>query len=148
MPDTPAHTLLGGTELLQLYPTPTGPTQALRGVDVRIRTGALTAITGPSGSGKSTLLAILALRERPAGGALRYRGDPVSGLARRQLQRLRRRHIGYIAQRPAHGLFPQLSARRQIQQAAWLRGISVDPLAVLGDVDLTARSEALPAALS
>lgn len=58
------------------------------------RAGTLTAVTGPSGSGKSTLLAILALRERPAGGTPRHRGEPVSALTRRQLQRLRRRHVG------------------------------------------------------
>ncbi|MEU3454776.1 ATP-binding cassette domain-containing protein [Micromonospora sp. NPDC006766] len=148
MPDHVTQPLLAGTELLQLYPTPTGPTQALRGVDVQIRTGTLTAITGPSGSGKSTLLAILALRERPAGGTLRHRGSPVAALSRRQVQRLRRHHIGYIAQRPAHGLFPQLSARRQIEQTAWLRGVPVDPVAVLADVGLVERADALPAALS
>ncbi|MFU8874522.1 ABC transporter ATP-binding protein [Micromonospora sp. SL4-19] len=148
MPDHVTRPLLDGAELLQLYPTPTGPTQALRGVDVRIRTGTLTAITGPSGSGKSTLLAILALRERPAGGTLRHRGAPVAALTRRQLQRLRRRHVGYIAQRPAHGLFPQMSARRQVEQAAWLRGVPIDPAVVLGEVDLADRADALPAALS
>ncbi|MFJ8582184.1 ABC transporter ATP-binding protein [Micromonospora sp. NPDC093277] len=148
MPDDVTRPLLDGAELLQLYPTPTGPTQALRGVDVRVRPGTLTAITGPSGSGKSTLLAILALRERPAGGSLRHRGVPVAALSRRQLQRLRRRHIGYIAQRPAHGLFPQLSARAQVKQTAWLRGVSVDPVAVLDDVALADRADAPPGALS
>src|SRR5689334_24912814 len=91
--------LLAGAELLQLYPAPTGATQALRGVDVAIRPGRVVAITGPSGSGKSSLLAILALRERPAGGELRWRGRPVSTLRRRDLHRLRRREIGWIAQR-------------------------------------------------
>ncbi|MGW5673267.1 ABC transporter ATP-binding protein, partial [Micromonospora sp. NPDC003776] len=148
MPDHVTAPLLVGAELLQLYPTSTGATQALRGVDVRIRSGTLTAITGPSGSGKSTLLAILALRERPAGGALRHRGEPVAALTRRQLQRLRRRHIGYIAQRPAHGLHPQLTARRQVEQAAWLRGVRVDPAEVLGELDLSHRMAAPPTAMS
>src|ERR1051325_9013367 len=105
--------LLEGRELLQLYAAATGPTQALRGVDVTVLGGRISAITGPSGSGKSTLLA---LRERPAGGELRHRGTLVSTLSRRQLQRLRRREIGWVAQRPTHSLFPQLHARGQIEQ--------------------------------
>ena len=60
--------VLQGRELLQLYAAPTGPTQALRGVDVAVRGGRISAITGPSGSAKSTLPAVMALRERPASG--------------------------------------------------------------------------------
>ncbi|GAA0535601.1 ABC transporter ATP-binding protein [Paractinoplanes ferrugineus] len=140
--------LLQGRELLQLYAAPTGPTQALRGVDVTVVGGRISAITGPSGSGKSTLLALLALRERPAGGELRHRGTLVSGLSRRRLQQLRRREIGWVAQRPTHSLFPQLDARGQIEQMARLRGVTCDPLDVLAEVELTGRAAALPAVLS
>jgi putative ABC transport system ATP-binding protein len=130
--------LLRGRELLQLYAAPTGPTQALRGVDVAVHGDRITAITGPSGSGKSTLLAVLALRERPAGGELRHGGRLVSSLSRRELQRLRRRAIGWVAQRPAHSLFPQLDARGQIAEMARLRGVPADPAAALAAVELTA----------
>jgi putative ABC transport system ATP-binding protein len=140
--------LLDGRELLQLYAAPTGPTQALRGVDVTVRAGRISAITGPSGSGKSTLLAVLALRERPAGGELRHRGRLVSGLSRRQLQRLRRREIGWVAQRPTHSLFPQLDAGQQIEQMARLRGVPCDAAAVLAQVELSARARARPATMS
>jgi putative ABC transport system ATP-binding protein len=140
--------LLEGRELLQLYAAPTGPTQALRGVDVSVTGGRISAITGPSGSGKSTLLAVLALRERPAGGELRHRGRLVSSLSRRQLQRLRRREIGWVAQRPTHSLFPQLDARGQIEQMAGLRGVRRDADAALAEVDLVARAAARPAVLS
>ncbi|GAA2655754.1 ATP-binding cassette domain-containing protein [Paractinoplanes durhamensis] len=140
--------LLAGRELLQLYAAPTGPTQALRGVDVTVFGGRISAITGPSGSGKSTLLALLALRERPAGGELRHRGTLVSGLSRRRLQRLRRQEIGWVAQRPTHSLFPQLDARGQIEQIARLRRVRCDALALLDEVELGARAGALPAVLS
>ena len=140
--------VLDGRELLQLYAAPTGPTQALRGVDVAVRGGRISAITGPSGSGKSTLLAVLALRERPAGGELRHRGRLVSGLSRRQLQLLRRREIGWVAQRPTHSLFPQLDARGQIEQMARLRGVACDPAAALAAVELTARADARPSTMS
>jgi putative ABC transport system ATP-binding protein len=140
--------LLTGAELLQLYPAPTGATQALRGVDVAIRAGRVTAITGPSGSGKSSLLAILALRERPAGGELRWRGRPVATLRRRDLHRIRQREISWIAQRPTHSLHPQLDARDQIAQAAYMRGVPADPPAVLDAVDLTGRAGARLSTLS
>ena len=147
--DSPAAaSLLDGRELLQLYAASTGPTQALRGVDVTVRPGRITAITGPSGSGKSTLLAVLALRERPAGGELRHRGRLVSALSRRTLQRLRRREIGWVAQRPTHSLFPQLDARAQIDQMARLRGVDCDPAAALAEVELTGRASARPATMS
>ncbi|WP_433300381.1 ATP-binding cassette domain-containing protein [Actinoplanes sp. CA-030573] len=140
--------LLEGRDLIQLYAAPTGPTQALRGVDVAVRGGRISAITGPSGSGKSTLLAVLALRERPAGGELRHRGRLVSGLTRRQLQRLRRTEIGWVAQRPTHSLFPQLDALGQIQQMARLRGVRCDPSSSLAEVDLVAHARSLPAVMS
>jgi putative ABC transport system ATP-binding protein len=145
---TADEALLAGAELLQLYPAPTGATQALRGVDVSIRPGRITAITGPSGSGKSSLLAILALRERPAGGELRWRGRPVPTLGRRELYRIRRREIGWIAQRPTQCLFPQLAVRAQIVQVARLRGVRADPAAALRALDLTGRASARPVALS
>jgi putative ABC transport system ATP-binding protein len=145
---TDREPLLEGRELLQLYAAPTGPTQALRGIDVAVTGGRISAITGPSGSGKSTLLAVLALRERPAGGELRHRGRLVSGLSRRELQRLRRREIGWVAQRPTHSLFPQLNARGQIEQMARLRGVRCDAAAILAEVELSARATARPAILS
>ncbi|MBM2619007.1 ATP-binding cassette domain-containing protein [Actinoplanes sp. LDG1-06] len=140
--------LLVGRELLQLYAARTGPTQALRGVDVSVVAGRVSAITGPSGSGKSTLLAVLALRERPAGGELRHRGRLVSSLSRRELQRLRRREIGWVAQRPTHSLFPQLDARGQISQVAQLRKVKVDVEAALAEVSLTSRATAHPTTMS
>ena len=140
--------LLVGRELLQLYAARTGPTQALRGVDVTVTGGRVIAITGPSGSGKSTLLAVLALRERPAGGELRHRGRLVSAISRRDLQRLRRREIGWVAQRPTHSLFPQLDARGQLAQMARLRGVRCDVDAALAEVSLTERASARPAVLS
>jgi putative ABC transport system ATP-binding protein len=117
-------------------------------VSVHAEAGQMLAVTGPSGSGKSTLLAVLALRERPAGGELRHRGRPVSALSRRRLQSLRRREIGWVAQRPTHSLFPQLTALGQIQQMARLRGVNCDAMAALDEVALSDRARARPAVLS
>lgn len=112
--------------LVKMYATPTGETQALRGVEAAFVSGTVSAVTGPSGSGKSSLLSILALRERQSGGELEVLGDAVSALPVRRLVSLRRKHVAWVAQRPADSLFPHLTAREQVEQTARLRGRSRD----------------------
>lgn len=54
-----------------------GPTQILRGVDLEIHRGEVTAIIGPSGSGKTTLLRTLNAMELIDGGTVALHGKPV-----------------------------------------------------------------------
>jgi putative ABC transport system ATP-binding protein len=124
--------------LVKIYAAPSGETQALRGVEAEFVAGSITAISGPSGSGKSTLLTILGLRERQSGGELTIGGIGVSGLPASRLRGIRRRHIGWVAQRPVRGLFPHLPAREQVEQAARIRGSEVDPADALDRIGLTA----------
>lgn len=58
-----------------------GATPVLRGVDLRVRPGTVTALIGPSGSGKSTLLRCVNLLERPQRGTVRL-GDLTADYAR------------------------------------------------------------------
>ena len=51
-----------------------GKQEVLRGVDMEVDTGAITAVIGPSGSGKSTLLKAMALLEQPDGGTISIDG--------------------------------------------------------------------------
>jgi len=41
--------------------------------------GAIVGVTGPNGSGKTTLLRLLAFLDRPAGGEIRFMGEPCLG---------------------------------------------------------------------
>ena len=107
--------------LVKIYPSATGETHALRGVEAQFRAGRVTAVTGPSGSGKSSLLALLALRERPSGGEVWLLGERADGLGVRRRRELVRRTVGWVPQRPSHDLFPQLTAAEQLEQAVRLR---------------------------
>ncbi len=72
-----------------------GRRHVLRGVDVRARRGALTAILGPNGAGKTTLLkALLGLVPLAAGEVC------VDGVSLARMSRLERaRRLGYVPQR-------------------------------------------------
>lgn len=54
-----------------------GPVRALRGVDLELRNGEVTALMGENGAGKSTLLKILNGDYRPDGGELTIDGERV-----------------------------------------------------------------------
>jgi putative ABC transport system ATP-binding protein len=85
---------------------------ALRGVDLDVEAGRLTAVMGPSGSGKSTLMHLLAGLDRPDEGEVEIGGTKVTGLDDAGLTALRRRHIGFVFQ--FFNLLPMLTARENI----------------------------------
>jgi iron complex transport system ATP-binding protein len=61
----------------------------LRGLDVRLEAGRLTAVIGPNGAGKSTLLSVAAGLLAPAKGTVTLGGEPLSGIGRRRLAQRR-----------------------------------------------------------
>src|SRR5919198_4491536 len=71
---------------------------ALRGVDVDIERGKLTAVMGPSGSGKSTLMHILAGLDKPTDGTVDIAGKDITRMNDNELTKLRREHIGFVFQ--------------------------------------------------
>jgi putative ABC transport system ATP-binding protein len=97
---------------------------ALRGVDLDITPGKLTAVMGPSGSGKSTLMHCLAGLDKPDGGSVSIAGVEVTGLDDKGLTELRREHIGFIFQ--FFNLLPMLTARENILLPSEISGEEVD----------------------
>jgi putative ABC transport system ATP-binding protein len=97
---------------------------ALRGVDLDIEPGRLTAVMGPSGSGKSTLMHLLAGLDKPNGGNVTIAGVEVTGLDDAGLTKLRREHIGFVFQ--FFNLLPMLTAKENILLPAEIAGETVD----------------------
>jgi putative ABC transport system ATP-binding protein len=95
--------------------------QALRGVDVSLRSGEFVSIIGPSGSGKSTLLNLLGCLDRPTEGNVLLDGTDVSKMSERQLTDMRCQKIGYVFQK--FYLLPFLTALENVEFQARLAGI-------------------------
>lgn len=83
---------------------------ALRGVELRMRKGELTALVGPSGSGKSTLLSLIAGLDVPSSGTIRVGDVVVTDLqSGKELDNYRRTRIGLLHQLPEQNLINYLT---------------------------------------
>jgi putative ABC transport system ATP-binding protein len=98
---------------------------ALRGIDLHVPSGELTAVMGPSGSGKSTLMHILAGLDKPTSGSVQIAGTEITTLDDTDLTKLRRRHIGFIFQ--FFNLLPMLTARENVVLPLTIAGSKPDP---------------------
>ena len=72
--------------------------EALRGVDLVVRSGELVALVGSNGAGKSSLLRCLVRLQEPTGGRAVTNGVDVRRAGTRQLRRLRQ-DVGFVFQR-------------------------------------------------
>ncbi|MBM7369082.1 ABC transporter ATP-binding protein [Gordonia hydrophobica] len=92
------------------FPSRPEPVQALRGIDLDVVDGGLTAILGASGCGKTTLLRILAGFDRPDAGEVRLGERVVASPG--VFVKPEKRSVGIVAQEGA--LFPHLSVAANI----------------------------------
>jgi len=88
-----------------------GKRAVIRGIDLTIPPGKVTAILGASGSGKTTLLQLIVGMLRPDRGTVHVFGKPVHELEQRELYALRRQ-IGMMFQKG--GLFTDLTVFENI----------------------------------
>ena len=80
----------------------------LRGVDLQVQRGLVTALVGRSGSGKSTLMHLLAALDHPDDGEIFFCGEPIHNASRKRRDAYRNQNLGIIFQ--FYHLLPELSA--------------------------------------
>jgi len=81
---------------------------ALKGIDLSIEKGELTAVVGPSGCGKSTLMNMITGIDRPTKGTVIVNGTRIDNMSEDRLARWRGENIGIVFQ--FFQLFPTLTA--------------------------------------
>ncbi len=95
-------------------------TQALRGVNLEVRTGELLMLVGPSGCGKTTLISVIAGVLDRDGGTCTVFGDDLAALSDAERTRWRGRNIGFVFQ--AFNLLPTLPVVENVALPLFLCG--------------------------
>lgn len=86
--------------------------EALRSVDIEIKTNEYVAIMGPSGSGKSTLMNLVGALDTPTSGEYILNGTDVSKMDDNRLAEIRNKEIGFIFQ--TFNLLPRYTALENV----------------------------------
>jgi lipoprotein-releasing system ATP-binding protein len=96
--------------------------EVLKGIDLSVEAGVMTAIVGASGSGKSTLLKILGTLEGPTSGEMFFKGEDLTRKNDTELAFFRNRSLGFIFQ--FHHLLPEFSALENVMMPGLIAGKS------------------------
>ena len=98
--------------------------QALRGVDLSVKSGDFLSIIGPSGSGKSTLFHIIGGLTPPTEGQVRVGDQDLSSMTDAERTHMRKRTVGFVFQK--FNLLPNLTARDNIAVARHIAGLPAE----------------------
>lgn len=123
----------------------------LKGADLVLSAGEVTALVAPSGAGKSTLLHIAGLLDTPDAGQVVLRGQDMTRRSDRQRTVARRLQIGFVYQ--FHHLLPEFTARENIVLPQLAAGVAAQAAAARADalldkVGVAHRAEHRPGTLS
>ncbi len=112
-----AETVLDISNLFVTFDTPDGEVEAVKGVSLNIQKGECLGIVGESGSGKSqTFLSAFGLTSQNArvSGSVKFQGREVLGMARKELDAFRGRHVAFVFQDPLTALTPHMTVQAQM----------------------------------
>lgn len=120
-------------ELLRLehlsidYKVKGGFLSAVHDANLTISKGEIFAVVGESGCGKSTvahsIMALLPGGNEHIDGKILFNGQDLRALSKREMEKIRGRHIGMIFQNPLDSLNPVYKTGSQVQEGILLDGI-------------------------
>lgn len=127
------------------------PTEALRGVSLKVARGEFVAVVGPSGSGKSTLLHLMGGLDKPTNGRVLIGGVDIDRLSDDGLAELRNEKIGFVFQ--FYNLIPYLPVIKNVELPLAVKGVPSQErrekvLKLLGEVGLKDKAFTRPTRLS
>ena len=107
-------------KLVKTFQDGTRELRILREVDLDVYEGEILVITGPSGVGKSTLLHLIGTLDKPTGGDILFRGEPLGRMRRRAVNDVRNKDIGFVFQ--FYHLLPEFTAFENVMLPAICKG--------------------------
>jgi len=127
--------------------------EILKGIDLSLHEGEITALVGASGSGKSTLLTIAAGLQPTSNGQIIFNGQNMTEMSSEQIRQIRASEFGFVFQ-AAH-LVPFLTVEEQLLLMLDVAGTKLSKKQqqkevgeLLEQVGMDHRKEAYPASLS
>ncbi len=110
-------------ELQDLSMTYPNGKQALKHLNLDLKSPSLVGLLGPNGAGKSTLMKLLVAALMPTGGSIQLDGTPLS-----KTDRLLKAKLGYLPQ--DFGLFDELTVTQFLDYMVALKGIQEPKTAI------------------
>lgn len=98
-----------------------GKVRAVDGSNLEVRKGEIFTLLGPSGCGKTTTLRMVAGLERPDGGKITYKGQPVADASRGVFLPPHKRNMGMVFQ--SYAIWPHMTVFENVAYPLRLRGI-------------------------
>ncbi len=121
MSENPDVPLIELRRITKTYGSGSAAFQALRGVDLAVKSGEFVAVMGPSGSGKSTAMNLLGCLDTPTSGEYLFRGEHVELMSRDERALLRRNQLGFVFQ--GFNLLARTSALENVELPLLYRGL-------------------------
>jgi lipoprotein-releasing system ATP-binding protein len=120
--------ILQTQNVTKLYAAKAGiqPVEVLKGVNLSVEEGSITAIVGSSGSGKSTLMHILGGLDKPTSGNVQYKNEDISFYSESRLSQFRNKEIGFVFQ--FHHLMPEFTSLENVMMPALIRPHHTDTI--------------------
>ena len=103
-------------DVFKLYTDPVTKIQvpALRGIELSVEQGEISAIIGPSGAGKSTLINLIGGIDKPSSGNIIVDDHVINKMKKKELVDYRRHKVGFLYQSPQRNLIWNLTAYENV----------------------------------